>query len=63
MYEDTQGIPLMPYAKQILEYLKPDFVHILKDGNIKKSGDMSLALEIEKNGYNDITMNGNDENE
>ena len=54
---------IITHYPRILEYLKPDFVHILKDGNIKKSGDMSLALEIEKNGYNDITMNGNDENE
>jgi Fe-S cluster assembly ATP-binding protein len=35
----------------ILEYLKPDYVHILVNGKIVKTGDASLAEEIEKNGY------------
>ena len=43
-----------------LEYLKPDYVHILKDGKIRKSGDISLALEIEKEGYTGI-KDGQDE--
>ena len=37
-----------------LEYIKPQYVHILKDGKIQKTGDAKLALEIEKNGYTGI---------
>ncbi len=55
---------IITHYPRILEYLKPDYVHILKDGNIKKTGDMSLAFEIEKNGYTRIdAMIGNDINE
>ena len=55
---------IITHYPRILEYLKPDYVHILKDGNIQKTGDMSLALEIEKNGYTSInTMIGTDSDE
>ena len=37
--------------QRLLDYIKPDFVHILADGKIVKSGDASLALEVEKSGY------------
>jgi Fe-S cluster assembly ATP-binding protein len=35
----------------LLDYIKPDYVHILSKGKIVKSGDASLALELEKDGY------------
>ena len=55
---------IITHYPRILEYLKPDYVHILKDGNIKKTGDMTLALEIEKNGYTNINkVIGNDSDE
>ncbi len=55
---------IITHYPRILEYLKPDFVHILKDGNIKKTGGIDLALEIEKNGYTNIdSMIGNDNDE
>lgn len=55
---------IITHYPRILEYLKPDFVHILKDGSIKKTGGIELALEIEKNGYTNIeSMIGNDTNE
>lgn len=55
---------IITHYPRILEYLKPDYVHILKDGNIKKTGGMELALEIEKNGYTGINaMIGTDNNE
>lgn len=61
--KDTSVLIITHYPR-ILEYLKPDFVHILKNGKIQKTGDLSLAFEIEKSGYNDInTMIGNDNNE
>ena len=46
---------------RILKYLKPDYVHILKDGQIIKSGDINLALDIEKNGYTGINVVSEDE--
>ena len=51
---------IITHYPRILEYLKPDYVHILKDGKIRKSGDISLALEIEKEGYAGI-KDGQDE--
>ncbi len=45
---------VITHYPRILEYIKPDYVHILKDGNIKKTGGMELAMEIEKNGYSII---------
>ena len=48
------SILIITHYPRILEYLKPDYVHILKDGKIRKSGDISLALEIEKEGYTGI---------
>ena len=42
---------IITHYHRILSYIKPDYVHILKDGNIKKTGDYKLVEEIEKNGY------------
>ena len=47
---------IITHYPRILEYLKPDFVHILKDGKIQKTGDINLALEIEKDGYTGINV-------
>ena len=47
---------IITHYPRILEYLKPDYVHILKDGKIRKSGDISLALEVEKEGYTGINV-------
>ncbi len=43
--------------QQILQYIKPDHVHIMVDGKIVLSGDASLADRIEKNGYESIKGN------
>lgn len=45
------SVLVITHHNSILEYLKPDYVHILVDGRIVKTGDASLAEEIEKNGY------------
>ncbi|MDP7329908.1 MAG: Fe-S cluster assembly ATPase SufC [Candidatus Marinimicrobia bacterium] len=39
------------HYQRLLEYMKPDFIHVLIDGQIVKSGDKSLALELEEKGY------------
>ncbi len=45
------GVLVITHYNRILEYLKPDFVHVLVDGRIVKSGGPALAKEIEENGY------------
>jgi len=42
---------LITHYQRILDYVKPDFVHILSKGKITRSGDKALALELEKTGY------------
>ncbi len=42
---------VVTHYQRLLNYIVPDFVHILKDGKIVKSGDKSLALELEDKGY------------
>lgn len=49
--ESNIGILLITHYQRILRYVKPDFVHILIDGAIVKSGDIKLSEEIEKKGY------------
>lgn len=48
------SILIITHYPRIFKYLKPDYVHILKDGNIKETGTVDLALKIEKEGYNSI---------
>ena len=47
----TYSILIITHHNKILDYLQPDFVHIMVDGKIVKTGDFSLAKEIEANGY------------
>jgi Fe-S cluster assembly ATP-binding protein len=42
---------LITHYQRLLEYIKPDFVHVLYNGQIIKSGGADLALELEKKGY------------
>ena len=42
---------IITHYQRLLDYIKPDFVHVLKDGKIIKSGGAELALELEKKGY------------
>lgn len=45
------GILLITHYQRILHYLKPNFVHVLMDGKIKKSDGMALVRRIERSGY------------
>ncbi len=49
--KDT-SILIITHLSKILEYIKPDYVHVLIDGKLVATGDYDLALDIEKNGYN-----------
>ena len=46
---------VITHYQRLLNYIKPDFVHIIADGKIVKSGDYSLALELEEKGYEEIS--------
>ena len=46
------SILIITHHPKILEYLKPNYVHIMNKGKILKTGDYSLAIDIENNGYN-----------
>ncbi len=48
------SILLITHYPRILEYIKPDFVHMMMNGKIEKTGDLNFALEIEKNGYHGV---------
>jgi Fe-S cluster assembly ATP-binding protein len=46
-----RGFLIITHYQRLLDYIKPDFVHVLADGKIRASGGPELALELEKNGY------------
>lgn len=49
------GVLLITHYQRLLDYIVPDFVHVLADGQIIQSGDKSLALELEAKGYTWLT--------
>ena len=48
---DDNAQLVITHYQRLLDYIVPDFVHVLNDGRIIKSGDKSLALELEEKGY------------
>ena len=48
---DQNAFLVVTHYNRVLKHIKPDVVHILRDGRIVKSGDPKLALEIEEHGY------------
>ena len=46
-----RAMVLITHYQRLLDYVEPDRVHVLSDGRIVKSGDKSLAVELEKSGY------------
>ena len=51
---EQNALLIITHNNKILEYLQPDFVHILIDGKIVKTGDSSLAKEINQKGYEEL---------
>ena len=45
---------VITHYQRLLDYIKPDYVHVLSEGKIIKSGSSDLALELEKKGYKKI---------
>ena len=54
MLDGKKSILMITHYDRLLELIKPDFVHILNDGVIAKTGDYSLALELDAKGYEAI---------
>jgi Fe-S cluster assembly ATP-binding protein len=54
---DEHAIVLVTHYQRLLNYIKPDFVHILSEGRIIKSGGPDLALEVEEEGYTQLRRN------
>ena len=50
------SVLIITHYPRILEYIKPQYVHILKDGKIQKTGDINLAFSVEKEGYNGVNV-------
>lgn len=46
-----RGFLVITHYQRLLDYIAPDYVHVMSDGQIVKSGDKSLALELEESGY------------
>jgi Fe-S cluster assembly ATP-binding protein len=59
---EDKAIVLVTHYQRLLEYVKPDHVHVMRDGKIVKSGGKELALELEEKGYewleNEAILNG-----
>ena len=53
------GMVVITHYQRLLSHIVPDFVHILSAGKIVKTGDKSLALDVEENGYSDLMENAN----
>lgn len=51
MKNEQNAIVLITHYHRLLSDIKPDYVHILVDGQIKKTGDYSLAVQVDKIGY------------
>lgn len=56
------SVLIITHYPRILEYIKPDYVHMMVCGKIVKTGDYNLAFDIEKNGYSDTFNIGENEN-
>lgn len=52
---DNNAVVMITHYQRLLDYIKPDFVHVLADGKIVKTGGPELALELEEKGYDWLT--------
>ena len=51
---DNSSFLIITHYKKLLDYITPDFVHVIKDGTIVKTGDKSIAQQIETEGYKNL---------
>ena len=57
MRSPERGMLLITHYQRLLDYIVPDHVHVLANGQIVKSGDKALALELEEKGYAEFLEN------
>ena len=48
---NDRGFLVITHYQRLLKYIKPDIVHVLIDGQIVKTGEKELAIELEEKGY------------
>jgi Fe-S cluster assembly ATP-binding protein len=53
-----KSLVLITHYQRLLDYIQPDFVHVMADGKIIESGDLSVASRLEKEGYTTTTSMG-----
>ena len=58
LHDPNKAVILVTHYQRLLNYITPDFVHVLSAGRIVKEGGKELALELEEKGY-DWLKNGN----
>ncbi|HBW56912.1 MAG TPA: ABC transporter ATP-binding protein, partial [Oscillatoriales bacterium UBA8482] len=51
---ENNALILITHYQRLLDYIVPDFVHVVSDGRIIKTGTKELALELEEQGYDDV---------
>ncbi|MEO1969091.1 MAG: Fe-S cluster assembly ATPase SufC [Sphingomonadaceae bacterium] len=54
MRSADKGVLLITHYQRLLDYVKPDYVHVLSKGRIVKTGAAELALELEREGYDEV---------
>ena len=54
MRKADKAVLLITHYQRLLDYVQPDFVHVLADGKIVRSGGPDLALELEREGYREL---------
>jgi Fe-S cluster assembly ATP-binding protein len=53
-FSTTTSFLIITHYPKILEYLKPNFIHIMKEGKIIKTGSIDLIEKLEKDGYQNL---------
>ena len=46
-----RALILITHYQRLLDYVKPDYVHVMREGKLVKTGGFELALELEERGY------------
>jgi len=53
--DEDKAVAMVTHYQRILDYVTPDYVHVMMDGKIAKSGDKDLAIKLEEQGYDWLT--------
>jgi len=51
MRDGKRSFLIVTHYQRLLDFIEPDVIHVMAEGKIQKSGDKSLALELEAKGY------------